>query len=47
MRRDGPQRITPELLELYRRKAKRLRDEAYRSMGYALWAWLTKIIRRR
>jgi len=46
-RRDDPRRVTPELLEFYKHRANRLRDEAYRNAGRALWAWLNKMVRRR
>src|ERR1700722_14544235 len=37
-------RITPGLMDHYKRKAHRLRAEAYRNMGRAFWRALKKII---
>jgi hypothetical protein len=42
-----PRRITPELMVFYKRRAHELRAEAYRKLGRALWAWLTRMLRRR
>jgi hypothetical protein len=46
-RRDDPRRVTPELLELHKRRAKQLRDEAFRQMWRGLWALLKRIAGRR
>jgi hypothetical protein len=46
MRRDGTRRVTPELIAVHTRKAKQLRDEAYRNMVCALWTLLLRIVRR-
>lgn len=46
-RRDTPRRVTPELIEFYRKRAHRLRIEAYRDMWRAAWTWLIKIGQRR
>ncbi len=46
-RRIRPERITPERMAFYRQRAKRLRDEAWRSMWRGLWALLMKIFSRR
>jgi hypothetical protein len=43
-RRDGSRRITPEIMAFYKKRAKQLRDEAYRDMWRGLWALLTKVI---
>jgi hypothetical protein len=40
-------RITPDLMEYYKRKAHRLRAEAYRNMARTFWRALKRIIRRR
>jgi len=45
MRRDTPQRITPERMAFYKRRVKQLRDEAYINAARALWTWLKKIVR--
>jgi hypothetical protein len=47
MRCDVPRRVTPELMAFYKRRAKQLRDEAYRDAARSLWALLAKIIGRR
>src|SRR6202034_194640 len=39
-----PRRITRGLMEYYKRKAHRLRAEAYRNMGRAFWRALKKIM---
>ena len=41
-RRDTPRRVTPDLLDFYKTRAKQLRDEAFRNMWRGLWALLTK-----
>ena len=46
-RRDTPRRVTPEAMAFYKRRAKRLRDEAFRYAARALWASLKKIVRWR
>ncbi len=43
-RRDTPRRITPELMAFYKRRAKQLRDEAFRDVAGKLWASLMRII---
>lgn len=45
-RRDAPRRVTPDVLDLYKRRAKQLRDEAYRRMWRGLWRFLKKICGR-
>jgi len=47
MRRGPPRRITPELMAFYKRRAKQLRDEAFRDVGRKLWASFRRIIGRR
>jgi hypothetical protein len=47
VRCDVPRRVTPELMAFYKRRAKQLRDEAYRDVARSLWALLAKIIGRR
>jgi hypothetical protein len=44
MRRDQPRRITPELMALHKKRAHRLRDEAWRNLCRRLCALLKKII---
>jgi hypothetical protein len=46
-RRDPSRRVTPELLEFYKRKAHRLRARAYRNMGRKCLAVLARLIRLR
>jgi hypothetical protein len=36
---DQPRRITPELLAFHKKRAHRLRDEAWRNLWRAKWAW--------
>jgi hypothetical protein len=43
-RRDGPRRITPELMAFHSKRARRLRDEAWRNLWRGLWASLKKMI---
>jgi hypothetical protein len=45
--RDGPRRVTPELIAFHSRRAKQLRDETYRNTARAMWGWVMKIIRQR
>jgi hypothetical protein len=46
-RRDTPRRITPDLIEFYKKRAHELRAEYYRDMWRAIWVSLTRIGRRR
>jgi hypothetical protein len=39
-RRDEPRRVTPELLAFHKKRAHRLRDEAWRDLWRAVWASL-------
>jgi hypothetical protein len=43
-RRDEARRVTPELLAFYKKRAHRLRDEAWRTLWRDVWAFLTKKI---
>jgi hypothetical protein len=43
-RRDEPRRVTPELIAYHKKRAQRLRDEAWRTMWRDLWAALKRII---
>ena len=44
-RRDTSRRVTPDVLDFYIKRAHRLRDEAYRNMGHAIWALLIRLKR--
>ena len=44
---NAPRRVTPELMAFYKRRAHQLRAEAYLNMWRAVWAALTRIVRRR
>jgi len=46
-RRDSSRRVTPELMALYKKRAHRLRQEAWRDMWRASWHRLKRIIRLR
>jgi hypothetical protein len=46
-RRDPSRRVTPDLLDFYKARAKQLRDEAYREMWRGLWALVIKVLGRR
>jgi hypothetical protein len=46
-RRDPSRRITPDLLDFYKTRAKQLRDEAYREVWRGLWALVMKVFGRR
>jgi hypothetical protein len=39
--------VTPELMAFYKRRAHQLRAEAWLNMWRAVWAALTRIVRRR
>ncbi len=43
-RRDEARRVTPELLAFYKKRAHRLRDEAWRNLWRHVWASLMKVI---
>jgi hypothetical protein len=45
-RREPSRRITPDLLDFYKARAKQLRDEAYREMWRGLWALVMKVFER-
>jgi hypothetical protein len=46
MRREKlPRRITPQIMAFYKRRAHQLREEAWINAGYALWAFLKRIVR--
>jgi hypothetical protein len=45
-RRDTARRVTPELMAVYKMRAKQLRDEAFRDVWRGLWALLMKVIGR-
>ena len=42
-RRDETRRVTPELVAFYKKRAHRLRDEAWRNLWRRMWASLKKI----
>jgi hypothetical protein len=46
-RRDPSRRITPELMAFYKKRAHRLREQAWREMWTQLWVALKRILRRR
>jgi hypothetical protein len=46
-RRDTPRRITPDLLDFYKTRAKQLRDDAYRKMWRGVWRLFIKMMRPR
>jgi hypothetical protein len=42
-RRDEARRITPELLAFHKKRAHRLRDEAWRDLWHRVWASLKRM----
>jgi hypothetical protein len=46
-RRHPSRRITPERMAFYKKRAHRLREEAWRDMWTGLWAAVKSILRRR
>jgi hypothetical protein len=43
-RRDSSRRVTPERMAFYKKRAHRLREQAWRNMWTGLWAALKRII---
>ena len=43
-RRDQPLRITPELMAFHKKRAHRLRNEAWRTLWRGVWAFVTRKI---
>ncbi len=42
--RDPSRRVTPELMAFYKKRAHRLREQAWRDMWTGLWTALKKMI---